>query len=676
METNLIGSNTFWSQDYITGISAFFDYIKDDIAHLNKEVKFYENFIDQCCLPFLKHLQVLSGDNELLEHDTMCDLLENSKMKFNLEELRPLCLKPLQVALKNANDIYTDVEAIMKTQYCVYSKDLKSVRDSSREYERMAAQQNTSCSSVIEPLQFPIELDPSLRFDTESELALFMKRIKETMPPPRKNFMMYFSAEGRRSFDGKTILEAIKKKCSKLDTSLYNLHRLGQRLLDLRLIQEDSLTRRNRKFDQETFYYLSDHLGGTIDYNADSASLLSGWVKGLTVNDNTGVHDLQNLETKFFEKCCKLEYSKYELEKIVYSYCKKYITITKKENDELAARSSEMFAKMFTQRKAKKNPPIAMGNSIMIKSGVVGYFTRDNCVPFCKWETNNAVPTCRKIMFGNDILDEDAVETIKLIFTHIKKLEEEDVGKMKALESWKDGNVMNMNRVINLKIEMMTIFNQQEENTTNLNTCKILISTNRYTIIDDWIGIIKLWLLELPDSLIPSKCCDSIAKQEEGQNHSWLTKVPLNNLAVLIEMCQHFQWLDNDVQTEIPLYHYFIRNMLGLRDLKKDMMILDPWIHLLLFENPSILQEAYKSKKETSENPKVTPKTPIILIERDPPPTQEQQHDDFIPRPFKTIQSNSICNSAASSTPTSLISNNTIKRRSGLIIEALELDDI
>lgn len=680
METNLIGSNTFWSQDYITGISAFCDYIKDDIAHLNKEVKFYENFIDQCCLPFLKHLQVLCEDNELLEHDTICDLLEDSKMKFNLEELKPLCLKPLQVGLKNANDINTDVESIMKTQYCMYAKDLKSVRDSSREYERMAAQQNTSCSSVIEPLQFPIELDPSLRFDTESELILFMKRIKEAMPPPRKNFMMYFSAEGRRSFDGKTILEAIKKKCSKLDTSLYNLHRLGQRLLDLRLIQEDSLTRRNRKFDQETFYYLSEHLGGPIDYDADSASLLSGWVKGLTINDNTGVHDLRNLETKFFEKCCKLEYSKYELEKIVYSYCKKYMTITKKENDELAARSSEVFAKMFTQRKAKKNPPIARGNSIMIKSGVVGYFTRDNCVSFCKWEINNAVPKCRKIMFGNDILDEDAVETIKLILTHIKKLEEEDVGKMKALESWKNGNVMNMNRVVNLKIEMMTIFHQQEENTSNLNTCNILISTNRYTIIDDWIGIIKLWLLELPDSLIPSKCCDAIAKQEEEKNHSWLTKVPLNNLAVLIEMCQHFQWLDNDVQTEIPLYHYFIRNMIGLRDLKKDMMILDPCIHLLLFENPSILQKAYKSKKETSENSKVTPETPIILIERDPPPTQptkqEQQHDDFIPRPFKTIQSNSICNSPASSTPTSPISNNATKRRSGLIIEALELDDI
>lgn len=688
METNLITSNTFWSKDYITGISAFFDYVKDDIAHLNKEVKFYENFIDQCCLPFLKHLQVLSGDKGLLEHSTICDLLENSKMKFNLEELRPLCLKPLQQALKNANDLHIDVEAVIKTQYSMYSKDLKSASDSFREYERIASRQHASCSSEIEPLQFPIELDETLRFDTEKELLLFIERVKETMPPPKKNFMMYFSAEGRRSFDGKTILEAIKKKCTKLDTSLYNLHRLGQRLLDLRLIQEDSLTRRNRKFEQETFYYWNEHFDGAINYTSDSPSLLSGWVKGLTVYDNAGVHsghDLHNLETKFFEKCRKLEYSKFELEKTIYSCCKKYMTIIKKENDEVAARSNAVFAKIFTQTRnnvANDNAPTIIRNSIMVNNGVVGYFTRDNCLPFCKWEINSTVPVCRKIMFGNDILDEDAVDAVRLIFANIKKLEDEDVGKLKALESWKDGNIMNMNRVVNLKIEMMAIFKELEENTSNLNSFKILIGTNRYMIIDDWIGVIKLWLLELPDSLIPSKCYDSIAKQEERETNSWINKVPLNNLCVLIEICQHFQWLGNEMQTEIPLYHYFIRNMTGLRNLKKDMMVLDPWIHLLLIDDPSILetlQEAYESKKNTPDNSKVTPETPSILIQREPPTQpmkqEQQQHEDFVPRPFKTIQSPSISNSAASSTPGSPISSNATKRRSGLIIEALGLDD-
>lgn len=641
-------ANKFWSEDFITGITAFIAQVNDGIACIEKEEQFYQWFINDWSNPLLSELGKKVQDTNLVEHEALCDLLDNFKKCFAVEQLETICLRPLQSTLKQAKRWRDEMEKVLKALYSDYSRDLKAMRDALELYNRKAEASPEAKTQQDRIVKSPIELDEHLKFIDEEALQKFLTRVKQSMPTHKKSFMDYLGIEGKSSFQGKQLMEAIKKNSSKLDTSPFNLDRLGQRLLDLDVVREDAIALTTRRpFDQQAYY-------SWVEPSNDKQTL-GNWVRGLSTISVDNV-PLEVLETRYFEKCCKLEFSKYELEKAIYENLERYSKFSVAEIDHTLRKNREVFNKLYAHTKNKTN--------IMPPEPPIQFYLRCNRVAVVKWEINQSSLVRRMMMLGSDNIDGDAVEAIRRVLRHVESFTEETDLKKRVLKAWRAGSAMEMGRAIHLKMELIKTFRDTPD-ATNVKTVQALIDSNRFPVANDWIGLVKLWLLELPDSLVPPKCIEMITKH---QDDSWLNEMPANNLLILQEMCQHFQWLGQEVEPEQePISHYFMRRVDCIRNFHEDCKIFEPWLISFLTEPSSKekLQQAISSKKP--EIPvSVSPSPPAIQIldlEQSTTPPSADPDENFQPRPFRTA-------SAASSVPGSPIPSRSSRRISGLVIEA------
>lgn len=638
----------FWSKDYISGISALIGCIDNDIDRLEKEADFYKWFIDDWSKKLLQSLGKAAQDTELVEHEALCDLLIDLKRSLNVEELEGQCLGPLQATIKGRREVRQEVEQQLRSFYTNYTKDLKAVKDSFDLYNRKASASPFVESKLSKPTQTGIVLDDHLSFTNSNELQSFLERVRQSMPVQKKGFMNYLGVEGKNSFQGKVMLDAIKRNTEKLDTSPYNLDRLGQKMLDLKLIEEDSIAIGGKHLFTQEGYFQWPQL--SKDPTANNS--LTSWFKGLPIGSVKDV-GIDELEGRYFAKCCKLEYSRFELEKAIYQVYQSHFQNSAQEIDRHLVNNRKTFNKLFKRDKSSED---MIENPIP----VVHYFTRDSSTHIIKWEFEQDRLVRREMMFGCPAIDEDTICAIRLILNHIRDFNDEKDLDAKIAKSWTTGSVVDMNRAISLKMDLIKVF-KDVNNATNTKAVETIIRSNHYTAVDDWICLIKLWLLEIPGSLVPPICCDLIKK-----NHDWTDKVPLNNLKVLIEICSHLQSIEMLItQSENPIYHYFIRPADCLRNFTKDYNIFEPWA-LSLPTTIGSLQQAYDNRRQEEQlqisqpAPKTTPSILIRSIEE--PTTPPRLDETFIPRPFRTV-------SAASSTPGSPVPSRASKRISGLVIE-------
>ncbi|QLL30261.1 hypothetical protein HG536_0A00780 [Torulaspora globosa] len=641
----------FWSEDYITGITAFIAQVNDDIVCIEREERFYRWFIDDWASVLIQGLGRKAHDTDLLEHEALCHLLANFKRSLDVEQLDIACLRPLQSMLKQAKRRRDEMEKLLRRLYSDYSRYFKAMREALDMYNRKAALSVMEEAKECNVDKFPIELDECLKFNSEIALGQFLEKVKQSMPRQKKGFMNYLGMEGNSSFQGKQLMDAIKKNSEKLDTSPYNLDRLGQKLLDLNLLREDALAVTSRRlFDQEAYYRWIETANDPSGRNS-----ISGWVKGFSA---TAVGDLplEPLKTRYFETCCKLELSRFELEKAIYENFENYSHFATLEIDRTLRKNRQIFNKLYGHDK---------GEAAVPHSPFLCYL-RSSRAPIIKWEPAQDSLTQRTLMLGRDEIDDDALRAISLILTHVQGFADEADLRKRVSKAWRAGSAVEMQRAINLKIELIKTFRDTPD-ATNLKSVEALIRANRHAVANDWTGLIKLWLLELPNSLIPPRCIETISKHHDD---SWLAGMPANNLLVLAEMCQHFRWLGQEFAAfQGPISHYFMRRVDCIHDFPGDCRKLEPWLAAFLTasDSPERLQQASKDNNSRATTP-ASPSPPAIqVLEPEPtmtPPPADPDHS-FKPRPFRTA-------SAASSAPGSPLPSRDSRRISGLVIEAPE----
>lgn len=639
--------NKIWTEDYSAGIATLVALVNDSIVCIEKEEQFYEWFINDWSSFLLQELGKKAQDTDLVEHEALRGLATNLGKSFNVGHLRTSCLEPLQVILKQTKSRRDGMEGLLRTLLLSYLKDLKAMREALEMYNRKAETSPRMMKEVSHLAQFPIKLDEHLKFNDEVAFQEFLDKVKQAIPVQRKGFMNYLGIEGKASFQGKHLMDGIKKSSEKLDTSPYNLDRLGQRLLDLDLIREDALAIGSKQtFNQEGSYSWVEDANGVLDKKT-----FSGWVKVLS---STSISDLtlETLETRYFEKCHKLEFAKFQLEKAIYEGSEAYLKFSAVEIDQVLTKNQETFSKLFGLNKPSSTKED--------RQDTFNCYLRNSTIPIIKWEPVRDSLERRTLMFGAEEIDDDTVEAIAVILRHVQGFAEEAQLKTRVSMAWAAKDAMEMDRAINLKMELIKTF-RLLPNATNLKCVESVIRSNRYHVANDWVNLIKLWLLELPDSLIPPKC---VAKD----NQLSLAQVPRSNLLVLMEMCSHFQWLGTDAaQMANPVSHYFFRRLDVVHSFHDDCKTFGPWITTFLLDPASQtnLQELYRAC--TVLTPPATP-TPAVTApeiqvqETTPPPAHLD--DSFTPRPFRTA-------SAASSLPGSpaLSANRNSRRISGLVLE-------
>ncbi|QLQ77828.1 hypothetical protein HG537_0A00750 [Torulaspora globosa] len=606
----------FWSEDYITGITAFIAQVNDDIGCLEREERFYRWFIDDWCRVLLQGLAREAHDTDLIEHEALCYLLADFNRSFDVEQLEVACLRPLQSMVKQARRRRDEMEKLLRRLYSDYSRHFKAMREALDMYNRKASVSAMDEAEEYNGVKFPIELDDCLRFNDEDALRQFLEEVKRSIPRQKKGFMNYLGMETNSSFQGKQLMDAIKRNSEKLDTSPYNLDRLGQKLLNLNLIREDALAVASRRlFDQDAYYSWID--------DASDKNSISGWVRGFSAT-SVGDTPLESLKTRYFERCCKLEFSKFELEKAIYENLESYANFATLEINRMLRKNRQIFSKLYGHGKGA-------ATTTTLQSSPFLWYLRPNRAPVVKWERTQQ----RTLMFGCDEIDDDALRAICLILNHVETFTDEFDLQKRVSKAWRTCNAVEMQRAINLKIELIKIF-KDIPNATNLKTVEALIRAKGHALVNDWICLVKLWLLEMPNSLIPPRCVELITNQNDD---SWLAGLPANHLVVLTELCRHFSWLGQQFQAFTdPISHYFMRNS-GIPS-----NTLEPWLATFLTDPNSQLT-----------TPTIHSLPTIQLPEHATPPPADPP-DSFQPRPFRTA-------SAASSTRSS-----PTRRISGLIL--------
>ncbi|CAI4053601.1 hypothetical protein SUVZ_15G3370 [Saccharomyces uvarum] len=629
-------------------------------------------------------------------------------------------------------DLVRVKEALIECEKKIQICKLRQVDTPSDEHSRTSNsdKDETSSTRIKFICEFPYALDERLKFDNSVQFMSFLQNLKKNVRLQKSMFPVPGLPNG--SFQGQSLVKELKKLEPKLDLSLFNIDRIGNEFTQLGIIKEYSLSfysNKNPLFDQEKYYYWNGEIfDNQQERNGDAVTKakksygdlsesenvcdekpnvssiktsISDWIRKVSLNDNdernaSGNKDinendwealkqqLQSLQDKFFSRCCQLEYSKVQLEKTIYEYCKNYSRVENeierslKSSDKIFQQICESFTKSPIPPPQEEVPP-RKGEDIEIR----GFFLRDNGIPFRKWnniEENDPVKACKEISIkcekffcgseiNNDLTFLDTLETIKIILQQIEK----EPNAKKIVRSWHDD--IDFVRVSNLKRDLMGKFKESKaiENTNSTITAQFLENLHTY-VTNDFVGLIKLWLLELPDSIVPSNSYDTLVKTKEPLI-SLCGRFPTNTVRFLQEFTRHFQvlncesslpprtvcdlFIDNS-DIDIPLAHHFSRRT-GLQD-PTDINILSPALYTLFTSQDTIeiLQQLIASSTNTStstvlqEPPKIVIKNTASTASSTPNPPLRDQSGPFIPRPFKT-----------SSTPTTP---ERTKRKSGLFL--------
>lgn len=290
---------------------------------------------------------------------------------------------------------------------------------------------------------FPYTLDDRLKFDNSEQFMSFLLDLKGSVKVEKSMFPV--PGLPNESFEGQSLFKELKKLEPKLDLSLFNIDRMGNEFIHLGIIKGYSLSfysSKNSRFDLQKYYYwdceiFNQHkiiydatprtkkaygdLTPTDNKHEESSSVssiktsISDWIRKVSLQDDddsdvTGGEDINEndwksfkqqlslLQDNFFSRCCQLEYSKVQLEKTIYEYCKNY----SKMDDEIK-QSIALSNKIFHQRceQFTKRPVCSLQEEdpCQKKDDITGFFLRDNGIPFRKWnilELNDPMDACKE----------------------------------------------------------------------------------------------------------------------------------------------------------------------------------------------------------------------------------------------------------------------------------------
>ncbi|CCF56461.1 hypothetical protein KAFR_0B01620 [Kazachstania africana CBS 2517] len=682
--------NIYWSKDYITGIKAFLTRVASENKLVHDKIEFYTDYLAKCWRPFISHLEALEHDHEVpVALKNLVTGYNGLKIEKTINEQ---CIEVLQVIYRDNWKMHHELNEELMQLFDAYANDFKLTKEAFIECENRAnlpsktkiknesgdeTVEETNVEPSIVPLfanvTFPFVLDDKLNFKNEKELFDFSVALKEktlterSIVPIPKLTNEFFKAEN--------IINAIKKIEPRINSSPFNVNHIGQQLLILGLISEYSLYSSNPKsFDINKYYYWNN---GILAEKVDSPdksktsnalksensiqSSISSWIRkvsGTTLDDNSEAEKLSFEFTEwrktFVKRFNRLEYSEAQLENIFFHSCNKYENISL-ETNKIVNETNRVFKRLIenTQGHSASEDTIENEKTLENINYSMGFFCRGNTVPFTKW-SNSLTSSQQKFMFGTSEIDSDISNSVRLLLCTIEGYEKEEIYK-----NWASN--VSFIRPNNLKREILTEFinDNIDSNSLALQATVSKYSNTTKFVAKDWVDLMKLWLTELPDSLIPSILFDTIKKNRDLNDFEWVDKIPLGNLQVLLEISCHFKRLGNeggDIKClfwengDIPFYHYFVRNPTSKKDYEDDILKLTPVIHRFLTSSKI---EAKLAKKKTE---KLTEKVNILVEKAEPmgladakeikrsnsfsipllQTSQNGEDEEFLPLPFKT----------------------------------------
>lgn len=534
--------------------------------------------------------------------------------------------------------------------------------------------------TILEGLRFPYKLDETLNFEEEDDFINFLNLLKSRLTV-QKSVIPILGAS-KEYFTGESLILTLKKIDPKLDTSMFNLSRISQTLLTEKIIQAyqnvggsyfnnfKSNTGNRQTFEIESYYiwnptlfekYISSSCSLnsqprksygeltnnqyddiTVEVPRNISGSLSTWFRKVSGTEVTNPNKISTLEEinektvhlnswqdRYFERYQTLLYSRAQLEKALFLHCNKYEKFELKTQQLMRSVVKIFQANINNIKNIQSLPTFHEKLSINIKTNysLIGFFSRDNSFPFTKWviHKNEAKSIAYETSFSCNVINEDILKSIEFIIEFIEiQINEKSITREQCLDYWKSD--IDLIRATNLERQYIKEFKEMtNDSKINTNVAKIMIersSTESKFILKDWIDLIKLFQLELPDSLIPMTLHDQILKSKD---YSWLYLITLDKLKLIKLIAIHLTKL-GDFETlflngsDIPFLQYFIR-IRGLGQTLEDNAIKLSDILLSLFKDhlaeiTSVIEmktleanKAFEGKKEEQ--------IPIIKIEND-----------------------------------------------------------
>lgn len=651
--------NCYWTKDYYTGVNLLKGNLRLHSDELQAVFDAYKQFQDDCWLPFCKSLLLLKDNpmtKPLVEYWTHQDMEQMLQVDI-------LCV--LEKNLSHLNKFISDLNSVLDPLLHIYSNDLSVVKENKYECERLIdlidkysrekdqnvvvdvskvdgmiqqqqqidehqdEEQNGKVDQRSFALEFPLSIDNDLTFQDLNEFRKFINDLKIGVKL-EKNLMSSLQYD---KFVGTSLLDQLKSL--NIDKSLFNLNRLAQELLTLKIIKTYNISNylniisEDNIWNENNYYIwndIFDSIGSSSDDINEPAKVvsnpISSWfssfnklsienssnvIKSSNQNNSINLEEtivqLNNYQDKFFQKFNKLEYDKLQLEQNLYNFIKRKEEIVK-HNRKVLSYCKEKFNQILRKFNNQITISDNLENSTSIENGEansfstllnINFYTRDNCVPFSKYfvhnfrnDQNNASQknedekssihkssSCQHSqmtkfyllgsVFGIRKINKDTVDTVEFLI-HIIEVQTKtnNIKEVELLKIWQ--NNINLTRVINLKKEYHTTFlDVTVSDKINYNTIKRLYDENKSTskiLLADWIDLLKLFLLELPDSIIPSLMVDQLNLNDL----KWLDLLPLENLQILILLAKYLKLMEPETIrsflfefSEMPFYHLVFR---------------------------------------------------------------------------------------------------------------------
>ncbi|AET39889.1 Rgd3p Ecym_5107 [Eremothecium cymbalariae DBVPG len=658
MEAKVELTNTFWSEDYITGIDCLLRVIQSDIAELSRFADLYDRH-NENWLYAIKQLNTLtlslstSNDgslrNKSSEKGTDLASMVYRNHLYLLErltdKLRGSTLSEVEDPIKNLlfsyKEFQSDVEDSLKADHTKFRKQIDNIRYLHSQIKNKAlsildSNANDDAASLSEATDSERSLPPSIRkllnFESEREWYEFLIELKKEVPVSKRKWAI--PALPNEYFSSEALFETLKRQHPKMDSSLYNLEQIGQNLMDLGVLRSynDVLHRPGSKFASQGYYCW------VMDMAPPAGKLLQGIWKRVSSSSSINNEDnsytaleLSQLNDQFVKQWLILESHRLKLELDLSHFMKQYAKLSKnkfKTIKEVDFNMIEMFNKNWDiqGKLCEEDFENLWYESYTNNHGTIGFYTP----PGLRFEMYNmqGVLASQPWIFGTPLNEmslctEDKPIILEKLLTMARQFDPDTVAKEWAAP-------LDLVNICNMKKDCLNEY---------LHNCDHDIVMNKFG--SKWadcaniIQLLRAWLLELPDSIIPVIRYHNL----RNNDHDWLNNSPAVHLLSLAAIASHFRWLGKDnldalfdtnptsrfpnVQ-EFPISHHFIRSR--VRE-PLHCSIFNEILHNC-FLDPEFPAKCAGAVTATSSPRSGRPRTHLLTVTTDV--------HEFVPRPFKT----------------------------------------
>lgn len=684
--------STFWSEDYITGITFVLHSISNESLRLKTTLKLISDFDEKVTAPAIRSLADIAKANEVRDsNESLWDkhqrqhieLLNTIAERLGIashSKLEEACLAPLEALQFEYEEFYRESESILNSNYGHYSKCLSQAKKSQLDYFSrndslkqlyLVPMENNSDHDSDENeieierlvctdsgLKFHYTLDKRLMFKSEDELEEFVNTIKDTTVTSRR--LIPLPGVNNDYFSCDALFEAIKRVASRLDTSVFNKERIGQSLIDSKIISPyNDVLGAKPVFTSQGYYVWAyernrkeAHSNETQPAKADGFSGFLRKISGVENSETKITTPVQLLEEQkslkrlrdvYFDQCQALDYARLQLEVELQKCMAQYESMLNR-GFQVVHHVSTQFRLLCSNSMSISTviEPIDVKKEVEkvyeANHGTVGYYVPQPGVTFVEYDSRGIL--IAESMFHADLVgapaaERGAAQVLDVLLKYLRELDSKLV-----LQAW--GTPLDFVRVSNFRRECIAEFsnNRGDHKYSMLNAL-----TRQNRPVADVVGLLRMWLLELPDAVIPMACYEPLCVQDTA---SALGKAPKEHLANLAALCDHFQWLTRECGTEslanlffapadIPLYHLFARNRLRQ---PLDAVIMSPVVYKILCHerSPKMLETligAAHAGKEALGPPVVIARDPLLTPVRSA--RHLQPNSTFVPRPLKTV---------------------------------------